>query len=153
MLNVYPHTSPPSLASSLAHNPLDLRRSLHVDNMRIQPIPLQFRIRHILRPTNPPFTHPVTSSTTHTLERLSHFPLCTRVEEAQDIPLLQGPVVHDPHFHGVHVEDQRRRARVVNKHQVGVELDVCAAAGLHRRVGFRARRGSGDFGKQAAGWQ
>lgn len=53
----------------------------------------------------------------------------------------------------MHVEDQRRRARVVDEYQVGVELDMCVAAGLHGRVRFRTRRGCCDFGKEASGWE
>lgn len=120
--------------------------------MRIQPISLQLRERHILGPANPAFTH-IAGRTTHTLEGLSHLPLGTGVEEGQDIALVQRPVVDHPHLHGMHVKDQRRIARVVNKHQVGVELDMRVAAGLHRRVGFGTRRGGGDFGKEGSGWQ
>ena len=120
--------------------------------MRIQPVSLQLLGRHVLCPANPAFTD-IRGRTADTLERLGHLPLGTGVEEGQDIAFGQGPVVDDPHLHGVHVKDQGRIARVVDEDQVGVELDMRVAAGLHRRVRLGTGRGRGDLGKDGSGGQ
>ena len=123
--------------------------SSHLLDMRIQPIPLHLLVGQMLRPGYPPFTDPLPRST-ETPERLVHVPLGTRVEEREHVALPQGPVVDDAHFHAVHVEVQRRGAGVVDEDEVGVELDVGVAAGLHGGVGFGGRGCGGDFGEDGA---
>lgn len=124
--------------------------SPHLLNMRVQPVPLELVVGQAARPANPPLTNAV-AGTTKTLERLGHVPLGTGIEEGQDVAFAQRAVVHNPHLHAVHVEVQRRRARVVDEDEVGVELDVGVAAGLHRRVGLGGGRGGGDLGEDGAG--
>jgi len=51
----------------------------------------------------------------------------------------------------VHIEDERRRAGVVNEDEVGVELDMCVRAGLHGGVGFGGWGCGGNFGEEGTG--
>jgi len=117
--------------------------------MRIQPVPLQRLLTHILGPRDPSQTFSL-PRTTSTLKRLSHIPLRTGIKERKRVPLLQRPVVHNSDFHVVHIEDERRRAGVVDEDEVGVELDVGVWAGLHGGVGFGGRGCSSDLGEQGA---
>lgn len=121
----------------------------HLLNVRIQPISLPILLLQILRPRNPPLTNPVLP--TNTLKRLNHLPLRARVEEAEHVTLAQRPVPHHAHLHAVHVEDERGVAGVVDKDEVGVELDVRGAAGLHGGVGFCGGGCGGNFGEDGAG--
>lgn len=116
--------------------------------MGIEPIPLQNLPTQPLGPLNNTLT-PL--RTTSTLKRLVHLPLGAGVEERQGVTDLQSPVVDNTHLHARHVEVQRRLARVVAEDQVGVELDVAVAAGLHGGVGLFPGGGGGDFGEDGAG--
>lgn len=119
-------------------------------NVWVQPVFMQHFRLHRLGPGDPA---PALLRTAGTLEGLVHLPLGTGVEEGEGVALLQGPVIHDANLHARHVEDQRGRARVIAEDQVGIELDVGVAAGLHAGVGLDARSGRGDFGKECAGGQ
>jgi len=123
---------------------------LQLLNMRTQPVPAQLFNTHILGPRNPSQTFPL-PRTTSTVKRLSHIPLRTRVKERKRLPLLQRPIVHNPDLHFVHIEDERRRAGVVNEDEVGVELDMCVRAGLHGGVGFGGWGCGGNFGEEGTG--
>lgn len=74
-------------------------------DMAIKPIPIQLFGGHGLGPGDPTSADPVPCPA-GTLECLVHLPLGAGVEEGERITCLQRMVIHDPHFHAAHVEDQ-----------------------------------------------
>lgn len=74
-------------------------------DVAIKPIPIQLFGGHGLGPGDPASADPVTCPA-GTLECLVHIPLGAGVEEGERITCLQRLVVHDPHLHAAHVEDQ-----------------------------------------------
>ena len=149
-LGTCPAAQAPSISSlpTIRFPSLALVQQFH--NVPIQPIPLQFLIRHSLRPRNPPAT---LFRPAGTLEWLIHLPLGTGVKEGQGITSPQGLVVDDAHLHAGHVEDERGVARVVAEDQVGVQLDVGVAAGLDAGVPLGAGGGAGDWGEDRPRWE
>lgn len=74
-------------------------------NVAIEPVPIQLVGGHRLGSGDPASANPVTCPA-GTLEWLVHIPLGAGVEESEGITCLQRMVVHDPHLHATHVEDQ-----------------------------------------------
>jgi hypothetical protein len=118
-------------------------------HMLTKPIIIQIHHPHIPRPLNRPLTLP---TLTKTLKRLLHTPLRTRIKERQLIPLPQSPLQIRVHadLPPLHIEDQGRRAGVIDVHEVAVELDVQGGAGLDGGVGDGCGRGGGYAGEDGA---
>lgn len=97
--------------------------------MLIKPIPFQFIARHELCPFNLLLA---LSVTTMTLKWSIHLPFGGRVEKGKRVTLAKGSVRHDPDLHLVHVKVDRGVAGMITVQQIGVQLNVIGATGLHR---------------------
>lgn len=119
----------------------------HLDNVSVQPVPLQGLRGHAGGTTDPPLA---LLCPTGALKRLIHVPLGAGVEESEGVADLQWLFVDHAHFHATHVEHETGRTGVVAKDQVRVELDVAVATSLDAGVGLLGRGGAGDLGEEGA---